>query len=50
MPHYDSASLSRVGNGYLEKPAVARKGSGKPLPWPFGPHVAGHKQKTTNKL
>ena len=20
--------------------AAARKGSGKPLPWPFGPHVA----------
>ena len=24
-------------------PAAVRKGSGKPLPWPFGPHVAAYK-------
>ena len=24
-------------------PAAVREGSGKPLPWPFGPHVAAYK-------
>ena len=24
-----------------EKSAAVREGSGKPLPWPFGPHIAG---------
>ena len=43
MPHYDSLGLSGVGNGYLEKSAAARKGSGKPFPWPFKPHVAIYK-------
>ena len=39
--HYDCASCFGVGKGYLKKPAVVREGSGKPLPWSFGPHVAG---------
>ena len=30
MPHYDGASSSGVGKGYIEKPAIVRKGSGKP--------------------
>ena len=44
MIHYDGAtSSSRAGKGYLEKPAAVRKGSSKPLPWPFGRRVAGYK-------
>ena len=42
-PRYDRASWSGVGKGYLEKPVAAPKGAAQPLPWPFGPHVAGCK-------
>ena len=27
----------------FKNPAAVREGSGKPLPWPFGPHVAVNK-------
>ena len=33
----------------LEKPPLP-PGSGKPLPWPFGPHVAFYKQKTHRSI
>ena len=39
--------LTVVGLGQdkvlYKDPAAAREGSGKPLPWPFGPHVAVYK-------
>ena len=41
IPHYDSASLSGVGKGYLEKPLLPARAAAKPLPWPLRPHVAG---------
>ena len=34
----------------FKNPAAAREGSGKPLPWPFGPHVAVNKQQPTLTL
>ena len=43
MPQYDLEWLG-IGFGHygMRKSAAAvREGSGKPLPWPFGPHVAG---------
>ena len=39
--------LTVVGLGQdkvmYKDPAAVREGSGKPLPWPFGPHVAVYK-------
>ena len=39
--------LTIVGLGQdkvmYKDPAAVREGSGKPLPWPFGPHVAVYK-------
>jgi len=39
--------LTVVGLGQdkvlYKEPAAVREGSGKPLPWPFGPHVAVYK-------
>ena len=32
----------------FKNPAAASEGSGKPLPWPFGPHVAVNKYQTTH--
>ena len=44
--------LTVVGLGQdkvlYKDPAAAREGSGKPLPWPFGPHVAVYKYKITH--
>ena len=36
---------SELGTGwaFFGKIAAVREGSGKPLPWPFGPHAAGYK-------
>ena len=31
------------GKVLYKDPAAVREGSGKPLPWPFGPHVAVYK-------
>ena len=32
----------------MKNPAAVREGSGKPLLWPFGPHVAVNKSKITH--
>ena len=42
MPHNDGASSSSSGVGKVMSKSP-------PLPWPFGPHVAGYEYKITNK-
>ena len=41
-PCWDRSFRSGTGYGH-GKSAAVRKGSGKPLPWPFGSHVAVNK-------
>ena len=47
IPHYDGASSPGVGNR-LERPPLPARAAALPLPWPFGPHVAGYKYKAIN--
>ena len=35
-----NSNLGQEMGKSLKKQAAVREGSGKPLPWPFGPHVA----------
>ena len=52
-PTMTAQASSGVGNGYTggkQSPvSCLREAAAMPLPWPYGPHVAGYKYKNQNK-